>query len=163
MSDIAGVGRNKHGFAREFCLAVPNQIRMAMAESTPEDSRKTVLLIDDSFEFRTLIRIELERTGQLVVVGEAQEGVEGIRKAIELEPDVVMLDLQMPGMDGWRALPLLRKVLPPTSKIFVLSAADDVDEEELLAKGAAGYASKMHSFPGLLESVSYVLRGDSDD
>ena len=124
-------------------------------------TRKTVLLIDDSSEFRTLIRLELERTGRLVVVGEAQEGKEGIEKAIELEPDLVMLDLQMPGMDGWRALPLLRKVLTASSKIFVLSAAEDVDEEELFAKGAAAFASKLHSFPGLLERVLYELRDET--
>ena len=135
---------------------------MAIAEFEPAEQRRTVLLIDDSFEFRTLIRIELERTGHLVVVGEAQEGVEGIEKAIELEPEVVILDLQMPGMDGWRALPLLRKVLPATSKIFVLSAAENVDEEELLAKGAAGYASKMYSFPGLLERVIFELNRQAD-
>ncbi len=130
---------------------------MALNEDAFEEEAMMVLLVDDSVQFRTLTRLELERTGRFIVVGEASDGVEGIKKAIELVPDVVMLDLQMPGMDGWRTLPLLRRVLPDTSRIFVLSAATSVDEEALKAKGAAGFASKQDSFPGLLEWVIYEI------
>jgi DNA-binding NarL/FixJ family response regulator len=71
-----------------------------------------VLLVDDLSDIRLVMRLLLEADGRAEVVGEAAEGSEAVRLARELRPEVVVLDLRMPGMDGVSALPLIRDAAP---------------------------------------------------
>jgi two-component system nitrate/nitrite response regulator NarL len=68
----------------------------------------SVLLVDDHTLFRSGIRSLLQRHAEFVVVGEAADGVEGIKRAQQLQPDVILLDLNMPGMSGVETLQLMQ-------------------------------------------------------
>lgn len=80
-----------------------------------------VLLVDDLPDIRLVMRLLLEADGRAEVVGEAADGADAVRLAGELNPDVVVLDLRMPGMDGVSALPLIRDAAPGTV-VVALSA-----------------------------------------
>jgi len=84
-------------------------------------SKVRVLLADDLADIRLVMRLLLEADGRAVVVGEASDGAEAVRLAGELRPDAVVLDLRMPGMDGVKALPLIREASPGTV-VVALSA-----------------------------------------
>ena len=79
-----------------------------------------ILIADDYLPFRTMLRYLLGEQADFEVVGEAPDGEVAVRLAEELRPDVVMLDLAMPNLDGWEAIPLLRRIAPD-ARIVVLS------------------------------------------
>ena len=79
-----------------------------------------ILIADDYMPVRIMLRYLLAEEQDFEVVGEAPDGEVAVRLAEELQPDVVMLDLAMPNLDGWEAIPLLRRVAPDT-RIIVLS------------------------------------------
>jgi DNA-binding NarL/FixJ family response regulator len=102
---------------------------------------RRVLLCDDSPQIRELLRIVLELEGN-EVVGEAGNGREAVEEAERLQPDVVLLDLSMPVMDGLEALPEIRRVAPE-ARIIVLSGFDnDRLVSQALALGADQYVPK---------------------
>jgi len=111
-----------------------------------------VAIVDDTEDLRFLLRHALERGG-MEVVAEAGNGLEGIEVARETQPDVVLLDLAMPVLDGRAALPQIR-VQAPTSRIIVLSGfGADLLSDELLQMGADGYIEKGHSVRRIVEYV----------
>lgn len=100
-----------------------------------------VLLCDDSPQIRELVRIVLELEGN-EVVSEAENGREAVDEAERLQPDVVLLDLSMPVMDGLEALPEIKRVAPE-ARIIVLSGFDnDRLVSQALALGADHYVPK---------------------
>jgi DNA-binding NarL/FixJ family response regulator len=100
-----------------------------------------VLLCDDSPQIRELVRVVLELEGN-EVVSEAENGREAVDEAERLQPDVVLLDLSMPVMDGLEALPEIKRVAPDT-RIVVLSGFDNQRlVSQALALGADGYVPK---------------------
>lgn len=126
-----------------------------------------LLLVDDNADLRFLVRTAVESRGGFEVVGEAADGVRGVELARELQPDVVLLDLDMPSMGGIEALPLLREA-SPDSKVIVLSSYRREDYEgQVRAVGATGYLEKgitarrlvdeLLAVTGLLELVEGVV------
>jgi DNA-binding NarL/FixJ family response regulator len=104
--------------------------------------RIRVLLCDDVAMLRELLRYELEEDDGVVVVGEADNGIDGVRLVHELHPDVVVLDLAMPGIDGLEALTQMREV-PGAPAVLVHSGFDaDTMRERVMALGAADYLEK---------------------
>src|SRR2546422_11538512 len=87
----------------------------------PEPIR--VVIADDTPEIRLLLRVVLRRAPDLELVGEAADGAEAVKIATELRPDVIVLDLAMPVMDGLQAIPLLAERTPET-KILILTGFD---------------------------------------
>jgi signal transduction histidine kinase/ActR/RegA family two-component response regulator len=117
-----------------------------------------VVVIDDTEDLRDLIRIALTRGG-MEVVGEAGNGLDGIRTVRAERPDVVLLDLSMPLMDGLQALPQIRRIIP-AAKIIVLSGFGATQmAERALASGADGYLQKGMSLSGILERVREIALG----
>ena len=100
-----------------------------------------VVLADDVAEIRMLLRLTLELDGRFEIVGEAANGKEAVQLAADEHPDVVILDLAMPVMDGFAAIPEICKNCPDT-KILVLSAFDPSTADQVLALGADAYMVK---------------------
>jgi DNA-binding NarL/FixJ family response regulator len=101
-----------------------------------------VLVVDDAANLRELLTLLLDAEDDFVVVGSAADGAQAVEQAAVLNPDVVLLDLAMPVMDGLQALPELRRLLP-TGRLVVFSG---FEEESLaraaLAAGADAYIEK---------------------
>ena len=105
-------------------------------------SRPRVLIVDDNDDIRRLLRTKLSRSNVYDIVGEAADGQEAIEQARELKPDVVLLDLAMPVMDGLQALPQIRTEVPG-ARVIVLSGFDhETMAPRALAAGAARYVEK---------------------
>ncbi|MGW7352705.1 response regulator transcription factor [Streptomyces sp. Z26] len=109
-----------------------------MAE--PEPIR--VLLVDDHQVVRRGLRTFLEVQDDIVVVGEASDGDEGVARAEELRPDVVLLDIRMPGTDGVEALRRLRELANPARVLVVTSFTEQRTVVPALRAGATGYVYK---------------------
>lgn len=100
-----------------------------------------MLLVDDAAGIRLLMRMVLELDGRFEIVGEAENGKDAIELVADLQPDIVVLDVQMPFMGGMEALPQLR-ANAPRSKVVVFSGSQEAAEEDVLAAGAAAYRLK---------------------
>jgi DNA-binding NarL/FixJ family response regulator len=119
----------------------------------------TVVLADDTPEIRTLLRLTLEDQGEIEVVGEAGDGAEAVKIVSELQPNALVLDLAMPVMDGFEAIPEVRRRAPAT-KIIVLSGFDtSTMSERALSLGADMYFEKGISFFDLAEKVVSTCPG----
>ena len=119
-----------------------------------------VLLVDDHQVVRAGIRNLLERAPDIVVVGEASDGAEALRMVQELSPDVMLLDMEMPGLNGNEVASQLQQAGSPV-RILALSAHDDKQYiQELLANGAAGYLIKEEVPEAIVEAVRGVSRGE---
>ncbi len=120
-----------------------------------------VLIVDDHTLFRSGIKLLLERQEGFEVVGEAGDGLEGVKRAKQLKPDVVLLDLHMPGTSGLQAIPLLREEAPQ-SQIIMLTVSEDADDLlEALRAGARGYLLKNIETDFLLDSIRRAAAGES--
>jgi len=120
----------------------------------------TVLLVDDHALFRRGLRELLDEHGFLVV-GEASNGAAGVRLTAELRPDVVLMDLDMPGMDGQQAT---RAIIEQGGRSRVLVLTISVSDEDVLAAitaGAAGYLLKDADVAEMVAGVRAAAAGDS--
>jgi DNA-binding NarL/FixJ family response regulator len=104
-----------------------------------------IFLCDDVPELRTLLRFGLEEDPQLVVVGEAGDAATGIEAVQRLQPDVILLDLSMPGMDGLEAIPHMREAAPSAAILVFSGFAAERMRDLALAMGAVGYVEKGES------------------
>jgi putative two-component system response regulator len=101
-----------------------------------------VLICDDAAEARRLLRTMLAEDRDFQIVGEATDGAEAIALGVDLEPDVVLMDVQMPVVDGVAATARLRELLPST-RIVALAGSDDLEVvEQMLEAGASAYCVK---------------------
>jgi DNA-binding NarL/FixJ family response regulator len=123
--------------------------------------RTRVLLVDDHALFREGLAGIIRAQPDLEVVGEADDGLEALVKARELKPGLVLMDIQMPGMDGLEATRRIKQALPETT-IVVLTVRDD-DEKlfEALKNGAQGYLLKDIRSHEMLEKLRGALSGDA--
>ncbi|MFD5876758.1 response regulator [Streptomyces sp. NPDC060322] len=101
-----------------------------------------VLLVDDHQVVRRGLRTFLEVQDDIEVVGEAADGAEGVARAEELRPDVVLMDIKMPGTDGIEALRLLRELENPARVLIVTSFTEQRTVVPALRAGASGYVYK---------------------
>ena len=100
------------------------------------DRRIRVVLVDDTEDVRELIRFSLDVDGRFTVVGEAGDGLEGVRVADTEQPDVVLLDVAMPVMDGTKALPLIRERVPHAAIVVYTAYGTNDTLDELNRLGA---------------------------
>jgi DNA-binding NarL/FixJ family response regulator len=117
-----------------------------------------ILIADDHEIVRHGLRTLLESQPGWNVVGEASQGVEAVAKAIELKPDVVLIDLAMPELNGFEATRRIRETLPRT-EVLVLSVNDaEHVAQQALASGARGYLVKSDAGGELVAAVEAALR-----
>src|SRR5450830_402221 len=114
--------------------APPKPLSESTKKMETPDKLITVMLVDDHALFRSGIRSLLQRHTDFSVVGEAADGVEGIKRAIQLQPDVVLLDLNMAGMSGVEALQLMQHDCPDTA-IVMLTVSEDAEDLDSPARG----------------------------
>lgn len=120
----------------------------------------SILLADDHAVLRAGLRLLLDAQPDLKVVGETGDGGETVALAAQLQPDLILLDVNMPALNGLEALPLLRKAAPQ-ARVLILTMHDDESYlKQALRAGAAGYALKKAADRELIAAVRAVLRGE---
>ena len=120
----------------------------------------SVLIADDHALFREALRKLLENQPDFLVVGEASDGRDAVKQATERRPDVLLLDLRMPGGPGLQVLREISRVLPPIRTLVLTADAGDSDVVEALQLGARGVVLK-HSPPDMLfKSIRSVMAGE---
>jgi len=118
-----------------------------------------VLLVDDHAVVRTGFRLLLQARSDVAVVGEAESGEAACQRYVELAPDVVVMDIAMPGMGGIEALRRIR-AHDPQARVLALSAHDDpMHARRALREGALGFLSKRSAPEALLEAVAGIGAG----
>lgn len=118
-----------------------------------------LLLADDHVLFRQGLAALLRHQGHWEIVGEANNGEEAVRLAQQLQPDIAVMDVSMPGMSGIEAAPLIRSASPGT-RIVALSMYGDAHYQELMFKaGAAAYVLKSQAISDLVDAIRAVLIG----
>lgn len=128
---------------------------------TLSKSKITILLIDDHTLFRSGLRFLLESQEDFDIVGEASDGLEGIKLAESIHPDVVLLDLDMPVMGGREALPQLLSMQPDLA-VLILTVSENTDDlTQCMRIGARGYLLKNINTDFLLNSIRKAVDGDN--
>jgi len=120
-----------------------------------------VLLVDDQQLIRAGLRMLCESASDLEVVGEASNGLEGVRLAGQVCPDVVLMDLRMPGLDGTAATARILAARPATRVVVLTTFDDDTHLYPALAAGACGFLAKDVAPADLLDAVRRAADGDS--
>lgn len=137
---------------------------MADTEDTAADvvegAQPRVLLVDDHDLFRTGLRNLLEEQG-VQVVGEAGTGADAIRLVRELAPDVVVMDLNMPGMSGVEATRQVTSIAPLTRVVVLTISDQDGDVMDAILAGACGYLLKDSSITDLMRGINSAAIGES--
>lgn len=123
-------------------------------------SEITLLLVDDHMMVRSGLRMLLETQSDMRIVGEAENGVEAVRKVMSLRPGVVLMDVQMPDMNGIEATREIKKVVPETAVLALTIYEDDQYFFEMLRAGASGYVPKRAAPDDLINAIRTVARGD---
>ncbi|MGE8688351.1 MAG: response regulator [Achromobacter sp.] len=119
-----------------------------------------ILLVDDHTLFRSGVRLLLQRQPDFEVVAEAGDGVEGLKRAKELKPDVVLLDLNLPGLSGLETLQLLTQDLPSCA-VIILTVSEEADElGQALRDGARGYLVKNIDADALTAAIRRAAGGE---
>lgn len=118
-----------------------------------------VLIVDDHPVLREGVASVLEDRPDIVVVGEARDGAEAVERYRELQPDVTLMDLQMPVMNGVEAITAIRSEFPEARILVLTTYAGDVQAVRALKAGAIGYLLKSGLRTELLDAVHNVHRG----
>ena len=119
-----------------------------------------VLVVDDFARWRDFVLEKLRENHNLRVIGVASDGLEAVQKAEELQPDLIVLDIGLPSLNGIEVARQIRK-LSPNSKILFVSQESSADVVQgALGTGAQGYVLKSDAGRELLEGVNAVLRGE---
>ncbi|HEX6606782.1 MAG TPA: response regulator transcription factor [Chloroflexia bacterium] len=118
-----------------------------------------ILLVDDHSVVRKGLRMFLSLDPELEVVGEARDGAEAVRMAHELKPDVVLMDLLMPVMDGIQATATIRRELPDTEVLALTSVLEDSSVVGAVRAGAIGYILKDTEADELRRAIKAAAAG----
>ena len=118
-----------------------------------------ILVVDDFQPYRQFVSSILQQRPEWQVVCEASNGLEAVQRAEELQPDLILLDIGLPNLNGIEAATRIRN-LAPQSKILFVSQESSVDVvQEALRLGARGYVLKAHAQQDLLAAVEALLEG----
>ncbi len=120
-----------------------------------------VLLVDDHALFRKGLASLIAPLEDMEVVGEAGDGREALERARELMPDLILMDIQMPGWDGLKAMRLIKEQMPYVKIVMLTISDDDTDLFEAIKSGAEGYLLKNIAPEELFEMLRGVYRGEA--
>lgn len=117
-----------------------------------------LLIADDIADWRTQVRSILKARPEWQVVGEASDGLEAVQKAAELKPEIVLLDVGMPNLNGIEAAQRIKQCTQSAKLIFVTQCSDTEVKMEALASGAAGFILKANAACELVPTIELALR-----
>jgi len=137
--------------------ACPSRIRL-----TAKQTNATILLVDDFDPWRAILRNLLSQR-RWTIVAEASDGPGAVRKASELRPDIVTLDIGLPGFDRIEAARLIRRQSPDTSIVFLTQLADDDIRETALAAGGVAYVLKARVTTDLIPAIERAQAAATSD
>jgi two-component system NarL family response regulator len=119
---------------------------------------KRVLVVDDAVLFQAALSAALEQAG-FDVVGQADNGMKAVELARKLQPDVIVLDVLMPGLSGLEVLDQLIQAAPETKVVLLTSSESEEDMLVAIKAGARGYVVKDTPLPQLVQGIQDVMRG----
>jgi DNA-binding NarL/FixJ family response regulator len=131
--------------------------------SNPQGSQRPIiriLVVDDFETWRRYVCSLLQKLKQYNVIGEVADGLEAVRKAEELQPDVILLDINLPTLNGIEAARRIRECAPNAKILFVSEDSSEDIAEEALRTGAQGYIVKEDARRELLIAVTTILQGE---
>ena len=120
----------------------------------------SVLLVEDFGPFRALVSSLLREKPDFEVVSEASDGLEAVRCAEELDPDLILMDIGLPGLNGIEAARRIRELAPRSRIVFLTQEGSSEVVEEALSSGALGYVHKPRAGNDLFPAVAAVLEGN---
>jgi len=118
----------------------------------------TIVIADDFAAFRSFVRSKLQENG-FQNVAEASDGLEAVAKAAELQPDLLILDIGMPNLDGIKAAAQIHSIAPESKILFVSQNTDPDIVQSALSDGAGGYVCKSEIDHELLPAIEAVFEG----
>ena len=118
-----------------------------------------ILLADDHVTVRHGLKLLIDGQPDMTVVSEASDGTTAVQQAIELKPDVVIMDISMPGMNGLVATRKLKELLPDLAIVTLTRHGDDAYLQELLRAGVSGYVLKQSAPAELLQAIRAAAAG----
>ena len=119
-----------------------------------------ILIVDDFDPWKGFVIARLHERPDLQIVGFAADGLQAVQQAEELQPDLILLDMMLPKLNGIEAARQIRKVAPKSKILFVSGESDVESVRAAFRVGGSGYVSKMDAAAGLLAGVEAVLRGE---
>jgi DNA-binding NarL/FixJ family response regulator len=135
--------------------------RVELSPEVLEMKIKKVFIVDDDPEFRRFLREFLSDQPGLKIVGEAADGKQALEKVKKIKPDLVLLDIRMPGMDGFSASRLLKRIMPDL-QIIILTIFDDLEyQESVVENGAFGYIVKSNLTRDLMPAIRAALKNEN--
>ncbi len=120
----------------------------------------TILVVDDFQPLRRFVCSTLEQRAEFRVIGQAADGMEAIQKAVELQPDLILLDLSLPKLNGLAAARQIRQLSPRSKILFLSEHASKEILEEALSMGASGYLVKSDAGQELFAALQAVIEGE---
>ena len=118
-----------------------------------------ILLVEDFEPFRRFVRVALQARPEFDVIGEALDGLEAIQKAKDLQPDLILLDIGLPKLNGMAAAEQIRILAPNAKLLFVSLESSSAVVGEIFRIGARGYISKLRAQADLIPGIEAVLAG----
>ena len=119
-----------------------------------------VLVVDDHAPFRRFVRATLQARAELQVIGEASDGLQAVQQAEELQPDLILLDVGLPTLDGIEVAHRISRLVQSATILFVSQNNDADVVATALSNGAKGYVLKLDAGRELLLAMESVLRGE---
>lgn len=119
-----------------------------------------ILVVDDHAQFRQFVSSTLEEQTHLTVIGQVEDGRDAVQQAEALQPDVILLDIRLPSLNGVEAARQIGQVASEARIIFLTQESSPEVVSEALALGACGYVVKAQAGTDLLAAVDSVLRGN---
>src|SRR5436190_9830286 len=124
-------------------------------------SNINVLLVDDHNIVRQGLRALFVAEGDITIIAEAQTGREAVQLAIQHRPEVVVMDLAMPLLNGWEATRQILKAVPTTKVVVLSTYGDDEHIQQAIAAGAAAYLLKQTAASDLVKAIREVKKGNA--
>jgi len=131
-----------------------------MAEPSTTNPRIRVLLADDNPTIRKMVRSALERHAHIEVCGEAENGAQAVEQAKKMVPDVTVLNITMPVLNGFDAAREIKEHVPQTAIVILSTHADRFFLEEAKKLGVRTYVSKSRAGDALVKAVAAALKGE---